>query len=77
MSWPSQTASQIAVAKVAAVGVGSVTKPKAIIRRFLSPAAIYEETLIATIWLANQAFFVRNYEYLSKPPATLRSTRPL
>jgi AcrR family transcriptional regulator len=46
---------------------------QALVRKFLPANARPEEIMVVTIWLTNQAFiFVRNYDYLSQPPANLK-----
>ncbi len=43
-----------------------------IVRSFLPASASSEEVMITTVWLVNQGFiFVRNYEYLSRPPLNI------
>ena len=44
-----------------------------LVRRFLPPGAPEQDATIATLWLANQpAAFVRNAEFLSREPFSLR-----
>ena len=57
--------------------IPTITMAQALVGRFLGPNATSEEAVVATIWLANQAFiFVRSYEHLSKPAANLKVDQP-
>ena len=52
--------------------IPAVATANAILSKFLPPDASPEERIVTMIWLVNQAYiFVRNYEHLSKPPASL------
>jgi AcrR family transcriptional regulator len=53
--------------------IPTVAIAQALVRKFLPANARPEEIMVVTIWLTNQAFiFVRNYDYLSQPPANLK-----
>jgi AcrR family transcriptional regulator len=53
--------------------IPTLVSAQGIVRKFLPDTAGPEERAIAMIWLVNQAFiFVRNYEHLTKPPASLK-----
>jgi AcrR family transcriptional regulator len=50
-----------------------VTAAERLVRRFLGEGASAEEVAVATLWLLHQGFiFVRDYEYLTRPPHNLQ-----
>lgn len=50
-----------------------VTGAERLVRRFLGEGASAEEVAVATLWLLHQGFiFVRDYEYLTRPPHNLQ-----
>jgi TetR/AcrR family transcriptional regulator, regulator of cefoperazone and chloramphenicol sensitivity len=50
-----------------------VTSAERLVRRFLGEDASSEEVAVASLWLLHQGFiFVRDYEYLARPPHSLR-----
>ena len=50
-----------------------VTAAERLARRFLGDGASDEEVAVASLWLLHQGFiFVRDYEYLSRPPHNLK-----
>jgi AcrR family transcriptional regulator len=62
---------------IATERIPTVAIAQALVGKFLPADASPEDIMILTIWLTNQAFiFVRNYEYLSQPPANLKVDEP-
>jgi AcrR family transcriptional regulator len=58
---------------VATERIPAVATANAILARYLPESASVEERAVTMMWLLNQAYvFVRNYEYLSKPPFGLK-----
>ena len=50
-----------------------VTSAERLVRRFLGESASAEEVAVASQWLLHQGFiFVRDYEYLTRPPHNLK-----
>ncbi|MBQ0822424.1 TetR/AcrR family transcriptional regulator [Microvirga sp. HBU67558] len=50
-----------------------VTSAERLVRRFLGEEASAEEVAVASLWLLHQGFiFVRDYEYLTRPPHNLK-----
>jgi len=50
-----------------------VTSAERLVRRFLGESASAEEVAVASLWLLHQGFiFVRDYEYLTRPPHNLK-----
>jgi AcrR family transcriptional regulator len=50
-----------------------VTSAERLVRRFLGESAGAEEVAVASLWLLHQGFiFVRDYEYLTRPPHNLK-----
>jgi AcrR family transcriptional regulator len=50
-----------------------VTSAERLVRRFLGEGASAEEVAVASLWLLHQGLiFVRDYEYLTRPPHNLK-----